>query len=144
MPADAIYLKSFPCFHDLNQQQLETIAGFTKVVCYPKDHLLFEEGQKGDRLYFLVKGEVAVSYRIGEEGPVRVDRIAGDEIAGCSALVAPYQYTATERTLSEIEVIEVDAAPLRDLMREDLSLGFTLQQHIIKVLLDRIMNLRLQ
>jgi len=64
-------------------------------------------------------------------------------LSGCSALVEPYVYTATERCLTEIEVLEIDAVSLRELMQKDCRLGLSLQQHIIRVLMERILDLRL-
>lgn len=92
----------------------------------------------------MVEGDVEVLYRIGESGQVRVDTISGEEIAGCAALIDPYVYTATERSLTEVEVLEIDAEVLRNMMREDCTLGFSIQQHMIALLMDRITNFRLE
>ena len=144
MPTDAKYLREFSCFHKLTEDQAKALAQITNAVCYPAGYILFEEGKPGERLFFLVKGEVEILYQIGETGPVKVDTVTGEEIVGCSALVAPYVYTATERCLSEVEVLEVDAVELRDLMQKDCRLGLSLQQHIISVLMERILDLRLE
>jgi CRP-like cAMP-binding protein len=87
--------------------------------------------------------EVEVLYNIGEEGPSQVDRVQSGEIIGCSALVNPYTYTSTTRSLTEIESIVIDAEALRKLMIEDCLLGFSIQKHLIRMLLDRIIDLRL-
>jgi CRP-like cAMP-binding protein len=127
----------------LTEEQINIIAEISSAVCYPANYVIFEEGEVGDRLYFLVKGEVEVSYKIGEEGLAKVDTVAGEEIVGCSALVEPYTYTATERSLTEIEVLEVALNPLRALMKKDCDLGFKIQQHVIEILTERIIDLRL-
>jgi len=75
---------------------------------------------------------------------VRVDIVSGEEVVGCAALVPPYVNTATVRSLSEIEVLALDANDLRKLMKEDCSLGFSIQQQIMRMLLDRITNFRLE
>lgn len=144
MPTDVKYLREFPCFRSLTDQQLETIAPITTAVCYPADYVLFEEDQPGDRLFFLLRGKIEVDYNIGEAGQVRVDTIFGNDVAGCSALVSPYTYTATERSLTEVEVLEVDAKALRDLMHRDCQFGMALQDQLIAMLMDRILNLRLE
>ncbi len=144
MPTDPIFLRDFPCFRDLSEERLNAIAQITTAVCYPPGHILFEEGKPGEHLFFLVKGDVEVFYNIGEAGRVRVDTASREEVIGCSVLVEPYTYTATERSLTEVEVLEVDAASLRELMQKDCQLGLSLQQHIIKVLMERILDLRLE
>ena len=144
MPTDPNYLRDFSCFRDLSEEQLKVIAQFTDAVCYPPDRVLFQEGKPGKRLFFLVKGDVEVLYEIGEAGQAHVDTLSGEEVVGCAALIAPYTYNATERSLTEVEVLEVDAASLRELMQKDCRLGLSLQQHIIRVLMERILNLRLE
>jgi CRP-like cAMP-binding protein len=143
MPTDPNYLRDFSCFRDLSEEQLKVIAQFTDAVCYPPDRVLFQEGKPGKRLFFLVKGDVEVLYEIGEAGQAHVDTLSGEEVVGCAALIAPYTYNATERSLTEVEVLEVDAVALRQLMEKDYRLGFSLQKHIIRVLMERILDLRL-
>jgi CRP-like cAMP-binding protein len=144
MPTDPNFLRDFSCFRDHSEEQLEVIAQITDAVCYPPDRILFQEGKPGEHLFFLVKGDVEVLYRIGEAGQVHVDTISGEDAVGCSALVEPYTYTATERSLTEVEVLEINAASLRELMQKDCRLGFSLQQQIIRVLMARVLNLRLE
>lgn len=143
MPTDAKYLQGFSCFRKLTEQQVQALAEITNAVCYPAGYVLFEEGKPGRRLFFLVKGSVEVMYQIGETGQVKVDTVSGEEVVGCSALVEPNVYTATERCLTEVEVLEVDAVALRALMHNDFQMGLSIQEHIIGVLMDRILDLRL-
>ncbi|MBN2549014.1 MAG: cyclic nucleotide-binding domain-containing protein [Anaerolineales bacterium] len=143
MPTDTSYLKDYPCFRNLSESQLGAIAEITNAVCYPPGYVLFKEGKPGERLFFLVKGEVEVFYEIGEAGQVRVDTVWGEDVIGCSALVEPYEYTATERSLTEIEVLEIDALALRELMQKDCCLGFSLLQYLISNLMKRVVDLRL-
>jgi CRP-like cAMP-binding protein len=144
MATDPNYLKAVSCFHDLSDDQLKRLAQIADALCYPPQHTLFEEGKPGKRLFFLVKGDVEVLYHISEDGPVHVDTLTGEEVAGCSALIEPYVYTATERSLTEVEVLEIDAEALRNMMREDCSLGFAIQQRVIALLMDRITDFRLE
>jgi CRP/FNR family transcriptional regulator, cyclic AMP receptor protein len=143
MPTDPKYLQEFSCFRNLTEKQVEAIAEITNAVCYSAGYTLFEEDKPGDRLFFLVKGRVEVFYNIGEFGPTRVDQVSGEEVVGCSALVKPYVYSATERTVSEVEVLEVDVNALRELMQKDHDLAYTIHQHILGVLMKRILDLRL-
>lgn len=143
MATDTAYLRDFSCFRNLSDENLETIAQITDAICYLPGQVLFEEGQPGKHIFFLVKGDVEVLFNIGEAGQVCVDRISGEEVIGCSALVEPFKYTATERGLTETEVLVVDAVALRELMQKDCQLGFLIQQHIIGVLMKRILDLRL-
>ena len=144
MTTDPNLMRNISCFRDLSKDQLKNIAQIATSVCYPPNQVLFREGEPGRNLYFLVKGKIEVLYNIGEAGQVHVDTISDEEFFGCSALLESYTYTATMRSLSKIEVIAVDASALRKLMQKDYQLGFILQQQIIKLLIRRVMDFRLE
>ena len=143
MAVDSTYLQNWACFQDLSEEQRKAVAEFSEAKCFHSGHTLFKENEPGQFLYLLVKGEAEVLYHIGEDQPVCVDRVAAGEILGCSALIPPNIHTATTRSLTEVEVLVIDARALRELMSRDCSLGFSIQQHLIRMLMDRIVNLRL-
>jgi CRP/FNR family cyclic AMP-dependent transcriptional regulator len=143
MPTDLTYLKNFSCFRDLSDEQRQAIAQLTTAVCYPPEYVLFEEGKPGEHIFLLANGQVEIQYQIGEDQPTRVDLISGEEILGCCTLVPPYLNTSTAKNLTEVEVLEIESEALRNLMREDCSLGFAIQQQVIHILLDRVVNFRL-
>jgi CRP-like cAMP-binding protein len=143
MSTDPSYLRKFSCFRDLPESQLTAIAEITTSICFPQGHVLFEEGKLAETIFLLIKGEVEILYEIGEDGPVHVDSVLGEDVVGCAALVPPYINTSTVRSITEIEVLELDAIALRKLMKKDCTLGFLVQQQTMRMLLDRIVNLRL-
>ncbi len=51
-------LKNIPLFYSLNDDEIELLASISKVVLYPKGHILFYEKEKLNYIYFLVKGTV--------------------------------------------------------------------------------------
>jgi CRP/FNR family cyclic AMP-dependent transcriptional regulator len=144
VPADPDRLVRYTCFRDLSNDQLQKIAQLAEEQCFYPDFTLFREEEPGTKLYLLNSGRVEIFYNIGEEGPARVDTVSAGEIVGCSALIEPNLYTSTACCLTEIETLVLDASGLRKLMREDCKLGFSVQSHIIQMLLDRIIDLRLQ
>ncbi len=137
------FLREFACFDDISDEKIEKIAQFSDAVCYPANTLLFREGDVGTKLYFLRSGEVEVLFNIGEEGQVRVDTLSSEDIAGCSAIIEPFQYTASERCLTDVEVLEVDNLALRELMEKDCPLGLIIQKQVIKMMMKRILDYRM-
>jgi CRP-like cAMP-binding protein len=137
------FLREFACFNGVSDEKIEKIAQFSDAVCYPANTLLFREGDVGTKLYFLRSGEVEVLFNIGEEGQVRVDTLSSEDIAGCSALIEPFQYTASERCLTDVEVLEIDNLALRELMEKDCPLGLIIQKQVIKMMMKRILDYRM-
>lgn len=142
MATDPNMIKKFSCFRDLSEDQLQGIADISNSVCYSPGYVLFEEGEQGKYLYLLIDGDVEVFFKADETDFNKVDTISSEEMAGCSAMVPPYTYTATEKALSEVEVLEIDINDLRDLIEKDPKLGLKLQQYMIETLNDRILKLR--
>jgi len=143
MSVDATYLRKFRCFEDLSDEQREAVAELAEAECFYPEHTLFEENAPGEYLYLLLDGEVEVLYTIGEGGPARVDKMGAGELVGCSTLAPPYKHTSTTRSLTKIDVLAVDAKALRELMHDDCPLGFSIQQHIMRLLMDQVINFRL-
>ncbi len=143
MPTDPDRLKRYACFRALTEDQRQAVAQSVREECFYPRHILFQEGQPGSQLYMLAAGKVEVLYNIGEEGQTRVDTVGEGEILGCSSLIDPYAYSSTARCLSEIETLVLNAEALRKLMDDDCQIGYSIQNHIIRMLLDRIIDLRL-
>ena len=120
---------------------MEASAEISNSICYTKGHVLFNEGDKGDLLYLLIEGDIEVLYET-PEGMDRVDTASSEEVIGCSAMVPPYVYTATERALTDVEVLEIKISELRELIEIDPQMGIKIQEHIMKILNDRILELR--
>ncbi len=144
MPTDSKRLTRFECFRDLSDDQCSAVAELTNEACFYPQTELFAEGAEGSRIYLLSDGEVEILYNIGEEGPTHVDTVGAGEILGCSSLLPPYVYTSSARSLSPIETLIIDSFALRKLMEEDCNLGFAIQGQLIQMLLDRIVDLRLE
>ncbi len=142
MSTDPKLLRSFACFHTLSDEQINAIAQISNSVCYSKGYVLFKQDDPGDFLYLLIEGDVEVLYEHAETGAHRVDTVSSEEVVGCAAIVPPYTYTATEKCLSDVEVLEIKTNELRDLIQKDPQLGLLLQEYIIKILNERILSLR--
>jgi CRP-like cAMP-binding protein len=142
MATDAKLIRKFECFRKFTDEQVSAIAEISKSICYPAEHVLVEEGKKGEILYLLIEGEIDVFYRNPNTGLEKVDRVSSEEVVGCSALVPPYVYSATEKAKSDVEVLEIKIEALRELIQEDPGIGLKIQEHIIKILNDRILALR--
>lgn len=143
MPMEAKRLRRYACFRALTENQCEAVAQLASEECHYPGHVLFREGEPGTQLYILTGGEVEVLYSIGEEGPERVDTASEGAILGCSSLIEPYTYSSMVRCITEIETLVLDAVALHNLMEEHCRIGYSIQNYIIRMLLDRIIDLRL-
>lgn len=58
-------------FKDLGREQMDKVEPFLKVREFPKGENIFEEGDEGDGVYFILSGYVSVMAGVGADGRVR-------------------------------------------------------------------------
>jgi CRP-like cAMP-binding protein len=133
----------YPLFSELSVEQVNAVSEICREECFYPDYILFEEGQPATKMYVLVEGDVEIFFALSESGMVKVDRVGHGEIFGCSALVPPYTHTSTARAQTRIEVLEIDAAAMRELFEDDPQMAVSIQQQVIQCLSERIVDLRL-
>ena len=102
---------------------------------FPKDTVLFQEGDKATSLYILVNG--SVDLKIKSETTV-YSLTEQSDIFGWSSMVENSQYTATAVCNRDIRVIKIDTRRLNRLFNENPMFGLTVYRRLCGVF-----NLRL-
>ena len=136
-------LHEYPLFSGLNEEQMQAVMQVCREECFLPDAILFEEGRPAEEIFILVEGKVEESFTVDEAKLCLLHQVEVGEIIGCPALVPPYTQRCTVRSLTQIEVLAIDAAGLRDLFARDCQTAVSIQQHIIEALLERIGKMRL-
>ncbi|MCA9934531.1 MAG: cyclic nucleotide-binding domain-containing protein [Ardenticatenaceae bacterium] len=142
MGNDFKFLHEYPLFSGLNDEQMQAVMEVCREECFVPDAILFEEGQPAHEIFVLVEGEVEETFTVDEAKLSLLRPVDVGEIIGCPALVPPYTQKCTARSLSEIEVLAIDAVGLRELFAQDCQIASAIQQHVIEALLERIGKMR--
>ena len=101
---DLEYLKDFILFSELNNKQLNEISKLIKTKTYPAGYTLFQEGDNGDRVFFLKEGKVKVM-KTKMDGSVQIlEIIQPGDVFGEVVLFGISEYPASVRTLEDIKV----------------------------------------
>ena len=75
---------------------------------FEPNEVIFREGDRGDRLYVLVDGEVEVTQRVSGQGDVALRQLGPGDCFGEIALVSDRPRTATVRSLTSVDVLALD------------------------------------
>lgn len=98
------YLKEFILFSELNNSQLTEIYELIKTKTYPAGYTLFQEGDKGERVFFLKEGKVKVM-KTKMDGSVQIlEILQPGDVFGEVVLFGIGKYPASARTLEDIKV----------------------------------------
>jgi len=116
-------LHEYPLFDGLNEEQMQAVMQICREECFVPDAVLFEEGQLAKEMFVLVEGEVEESFSVDEAKLSLLHPVEVGEIIGCPSLAPPYTQNCTARSLSQIEVLAIDAVGLRDLFTKDCQIA---------------------
>jgi CRP-like cAMP-binding protein len=143
-------LRRFPFFSFMIDKELKALSTIAQDLRLNKGEVLVESNTPADALYFLIDGHMPYYMVVTTEHlpDYRQEYFIGyinpEEIFGISALIEPYQYTATLRAEGPCRVIKIDAAALRALCEVDAHLSVGLTKAVAKAAMERLQMTRVQ
>ncbi len=143
-------LRRYPFFGPLNEKQRKAIAMVADEIQMKVKQVIFEECQAADALYLLIEGDIDLTYKSEEEFYPKktkvfsVGEINPQEVFAISALIEPYEYNATATVTKDGRAIKIDAKALRELIEQDIQLGYILMHQIAKTAMERLAYTRVQ
>ena len=137
-------LRRYPFFGFLNDSHLKSIAMIAEEETHQAGADILCSGEPASAFYLLMRGSIDLYYVVQEE--LRPDKkkeylmgeINPEEPFGISALIEPFQYTATARASVPIEVIKIHGQALRELIDNDEKLGCGFLRQITKATMERL------
>ena len=139
-PDKILRLKEIEIFEGLAVSELAAVASVTEEAVYPPGEIVIKEGEAGDTMYLVIKGEVSViKARGGEEGghEIELARISGGDYFGEMALFEDTVRSATIRTAEESRLLVLHKQEFTEIVREYPQIAL----HICKALSRRMRKL---
>ncbi|MBN2131749.1 MAG: cyclic nucleotide-binding domain-containing protein [Sedimentisphaerales bacterium] len=137
-------LRRYTHFADISEASLKTLAMVADEKTFPAGTTIFRDGDPATHLNVIVKGEVDIQYELGNGERRTVDTLVAGDLLCWSALVAPYKTTAIGTATKDTQVVQLEAAKVRELCEKDPTLGFPLMTRVAKLLADRLDTARVQ
>ena len=105
-------LEKVPYFSHLNEEELQIINGITRVKKYKKDEIIFFEGEKGDYIYIIKKGQVKM-LKMNQNGDEQILNIfKKNDILAEVIVFDKENYPATAIALNDVELFAIDSQKL--------------------------------
>jgi hypothetical protein len=137
IPDKILHLRSIQVFEGLSVSELAAIASVTEEVNYPKGTVVIKEGESGEDMFMMIKGEVSV-IKAKEGGlEIELDRIGAGDYFGEMALFQDEVRSATIRTEEETRLLVLHKREFTEIVREYPQIAL----HICKELSQRIRRL---
>ncbi len=116
-------LRSLPFFQELTPEELERVVALGRVVTYPKEMILFREGDKGEALYVVLDGSVRVSKAVPGSRDEAMAFMERGSFFGEMALVDEFPRSATAVANQDCKVLFLDKQPFIQMIQEDPVIG---------------------
>ena len=139
IPDKILRLKGINIFEGLSVGELAAIASVTEEVDYPAGEIVIREGESGETMFLIIKGEVSVIKGGGEKGEREIElaRIGTGDYFGEMALFEDAVRSATIRTAEDARFLVLHKQEFTEIVREYPQIAL----HICKALSGRIREL---
>lgn len=137
-------LSQFSLFNGLPESLLKEIAAISNEVTANKGEFIFREGEKADKLHFLLHGSVALRVKLtSRPESVTVSFVSSPyQSFGWSGVVAPNHYTSSAECDEDSNLLIIPAGPFMDLLEQNPEHGFTVMKRVAEIIADRLRNSR--
>jgi len=132
-----LHLKNIEIFGDLSVNELAAVAAVTEEAFFDAGEPVFLEGEKGDTLYLVLDGDVAVIKGCDTNKEIELDRIGVGDYFGEMALFGDDRRSATIRVKKASHFLTLKKQELNEIVREFPQIAL----HVCRVLSMRIRRL---
>lgn len=122
----------------LSDDELETLCGMLKVEVYDSGKTIFNEGDPGNKLYFIIKGVVQIEKSVDEANYTRLARLKEGEVLGEIALLDASPRSASATAYMDSELYVLTRSQLDSLIKTQPMIAAKLFEGVSRVLAQRL------
>lgn len=131
-------------FSGLDGEQINQLSRFIEECQFPKDFMIFEQGQPADRLYILLSGEVVIRYKPYDGPSLLVARIETGGVFGWSAALRREIYTSGAEAVQESVAYSIRGESLNVLCAQYPQTGKIFLERLASVIVERLSSTHTQ
>ncbi len=136
-------LKKSVLFLGMEEEHLYSLTKLAKISIFEDGETIFKEGEKAERLYVLIDGEIDIFIGLGEFHQIPMDKISEPgEILGWSSMIEPFHYTANAISSKKSTLLYFYARDLRDYIHNDPQFGISFMERLAALMARRLTSLR--
>lgn len=136
-------LKQIPLFAGLDANLHQEILQHIVLMYYPVNYILFKEGDQGDALYIIKKGQVEIYHEPKEEGdlPQKVAEISDNGFFGEMALVSDVPRNASAKAIVDSEIFILSKDDFKKLLDTNTVLAEQVSSAVVQRVNENDKNL---
>ena len=130
---DVKFIRNISIFKDLDDEEVNKIAGIATEKTYPPKTVVFTEGHSGAKLYIVKQGSVRITKVIREGEKQILDIVEEGEYFGKMSFIDGGEHSATVETINESTLICIERAEFEKLVQDDPAGGFRIMKALAVV-----------
>ncbi|UCG53422.1 MAG: cyclic nucleotide-binding domain-containing protein [Candidatus Latescibacterota bacterium] len=133
-------LRAQEVFEFLRPEQIHVISEAADKVRFAAGDTVYEKGAKADHLFVVLKGQIAL--RLPGKGGVSIliDELSQGAMFGSSVRFYKDSYSLTAQCTENAELLKIRYSVLKELMDQDLMMGYALQTRISEIYFSRYLE----
>ena len=138
--AKSFQLDNIPLFHGLAPDDIKLLSGKFEPIFFGREQVIFNQGDKADRLYILVSGKVEIRFKPHDGEMITVANIGVGDVFGWSAALGRAFYTSCAVAKSESQALSIRGEVLRELCASHPETGVIILERLAEVIAERLRN----
>jgi cAMP-dependent protein kinase regulator len=130
-----------PLFSELNEQELQLFLRHLQIKTFQKGALICFEGETGDSLFIISRGEVAVNRQMPSGREVWIRNLKEGDFFGEFGFFTDQKRHATVKSLTECEILEISRNELNGMIKTHPHIKEVLQNLFNQRVLDLFLGL---
>ena len=137
-------LRQFQFMQEIDDEHLNRLAAIARLVEFPKDKVLYREGQAVSNIYLILSGSASIEICAAGIGCRRIMTVSAGDLLGISPAVGQARSTGTIRTLAAMKAIELNASQVLTLCEHNPRFGYQFMRQVAQAISQRLNATRLQ
>lgn len=133
-------LESIPLFQGLNPQDLSLLSERLQTDSFSEGEVIFGQGDRADRLYVLISGQVAIQFKPEDGDTITVTEITEGGVFGWSSALGRQTFTSCAVCLEESKTLSILGDELRELCESHPETGVIILERLAEVIASRLRN----
>lgn len=125
-----------PLFSELNEEELRLLLKNVRMKTFPTDALICREGEDGDSVLVITRGEVAITKQTSRGKEIRIRNLVEGDFFGEFGFFTDHRRHANVTALTESDVLEIIRDELNEMIKRHPHIEEVLQSFFRQRVLD--------
>ena len=124
-------------FQFLRPEQVRAISDVAQVVEFDAGETIYERGTPADHFYVVLDGQVSLRLPGTSGVSIQIEELTEGAVFGSCICFQLVEYSLNAQCTRDSKLLKIESATLKELMDQDLMMGYTLQTQISRIYFNR-------